>query len=54
MEIKVLWSNHALRDLELIFEYYKSNASVKVAQSVVKKIVESSILIQNSPHIGKV
>ncbi len=54
MEIKVLWTNQALRDLEVIFEYYKCNASVKLAKNIVKKIVESSIKIQNSPHIGKI
>ena len=54
MEIKILWTQTALNNLEDIFEYYKFKASVNVARKLVKKIVSSTILIQKNPKIGRV
>lgn len=54
MEIKVFWTQTALNDLEDIFEYYKMNASLKVARKLVKEIVKATILMQHSPRIGKI
>ena len=54
MEIKVFWTDTALNNLEDIFEYHKFKASVDIARRLVKRIVESTIRIQNSPKIGKV
>jgi len=54
MEIRVFWTQTALNNLEDIFEYYKFNASVKVARKFVKKIVETTIILQNSPEIGRI
>ena len=53
MEIKVLWTETALNNLEDIFEYYKYKASVRVARNLVKGLVKSTLKIQNSPLIGK-
>jgi len=53
MEIKVFWTQTALNNLEDIFEYYKINASIKVARNLVKKIIETTIILQNSPKIGE-
>ena len=54
MEIKVLWTQTALNDLESIFEYYKDRASLRVAKKFVKQLVEATILLQNLPEIGRV
>jgi plasmid stabilization system protein ParE len=54
MEIKVLWTETALKNLEEIFEYYKYKASIKIAKKIVKGIVTTSIKIQGNPQIGKV
>ncbi len=54
MEIKVFWTQTALNNLEDIFEYHKIKASINVARKLVKKIVSSTILIQNNPKIGRV
>ena len=54
MEIKVFWTQTALNNLEDIFEYYKINASIKVARNLVKKIIETTIILQNSPKIGRI
>ena len=54
MEIKVFWTQTALNNLEDIFEYHKFNASINIARKLVKKIVNSTILLQNSPKIGRI
>jgi len=54
MEVKVLWTETALNQLEDIFEYYKSKVSVKTAKMVVKKLVQKTILLQKSPNIGRI
>ena len=54
MEIKVLWTETALNNLEDIFEYYKYKASIRVAKRLVKGLVKSTLEIQNSPQIGKI
>ncbi|MDA3952862.1 MAG: type II toxin-antitoxin system RelE/ParE family toxin [Bacteroidales bacterium] len=53
MEIKVFWTETALKNLEEVFEYYKFKASLRVARKLVKGLVKSTIQIQNSPNIGK-
>ena len=53
MEIKVLWTQTALNNLEDIFEYHKFKASVVVARNLVKKLVKTTILLQNSPEMGR-
>jgi len=54
VEIKVFWTQTALNDLESIFEYYKAQATLRVARKFVKQLVEATILLQNLPEIGKV
>ncbi|MEA3317301.1 MAG: type II toxin-antitoxin system RelE/ParE family toxin [Bacteroidota bacterium] len=53
MEVKVLWTETALNNLEDIFEYYKYKASVSVAKKIVNELVRTSLKIQNSPKIGR-
>lgn len=52
MEIKVFWTETALNNIEDIFEYYKFKASVRIARKLVKKLVKSTLQLQNSPKIG--
>ncbi|NOY36484.1 MAG: type II toxin-antitoxin system RelE/ParE family toxin [Chlorobi bacterium] len=53
MEIRVFWTQTFLDNLEDIFEYYKLSVSLKIAKKLVKEIVEKTLLIQNSPKIGR-
>ncbi|MFP4622264.1 MAG: type II toxin-antitoxin system RelE/ParE family toxin [Bacteroidales bacterium] len=53
MGIKVLWTETALNNLENIFEYYKYKESITIARKIVKRIVQSTIRLQNFPRIGK-
>jgi len=52
MEIKVLWSDTSLIQLQEIFDYHKLKASVSVARKIVKGLVEKSILLEANPLIG--
>jgi plasmid stabilization system protein ParE len=52
MEVKVLWSDTSLFQLQEIFEYYSYKASPNVARKIIKGIVEKSILLESNPLIG--
>lgn len=53
MELKVVWSNFAEIQLDEIFEYYKKEASPKVANKLVREIILKSETLKNSPFIGQ-
>ncbi|WP_070786807.1 type II toxin-antitoxin system RelE/ParE family toxin [Flavobacterium crassostreae] len=49
MSYSIIWSNFAERELDKIFQYYIEKANLKVAKSILQKIlVEPERLIQNS------
>lgn len=52
MEVKVLWSDTPLIQLQEIFDYHNLRASVSVARKIVRGIVEKSILLEANPLIG--
>ena len=52
MEVKVLWSDTSLVQLQEIFEYYSFKASPDIARKIIKGIVEKSILLESNPLIG--
>ncbi len=52
MEVKVLWSDTSLVQLEDIFDYYSYKANSTVARKIIKKIVKKSILLESNPLIG--
>lgn len=52
MEVKVLWSDTSLAQLQEIFEYYKLRVSTNVARNIIKGIVKKSIQLKSNPYIG--
>ena len=52
MEVKVLWTDTSLAQLQEIFDFYSFNASSSVASKIVKRIVKKSILLESNPFIG--
>lgn len=52
MEVKVLWTDSALSQLEDIYDYYKLNASTRIAKKLVKTLVEETIVLESNPLIG--
>ncbi|MFU8842930.1 MAG: type II toxin-antitoxin system RelE/ParE family toxin [Bacteroidales bacterium] len=52
MELRVFWTNTARFQLEDIFNYYKSEASIRVARKLVKQIIERTIQLEKNPESG--
>ncbi len=52
MEVKVLWSDTSLTQLQDIFDYYSIRASTAVAKKIIKGIVNRSILLESNPLLG--
>jgi len=51
MEVKVLWSDTSLAQLQEIFDYSCFRAGVTVAKKIVKALVAKSILLESNPLI---
>ena len=52
MEIKILWSDSALAELEEIFDYHKTKASSSIARNLVKLIVQKAQTLESNPFVG--
>ncbi|MDD2278177.1 MAG: type II toxin-antitoxin system RelE/ParE family toxin [Bacteroidales bacterium] len=52
MEIRVLWTDSALSQLEDIYDYHKLKASPRIAKELVKTLVEETIILESNPLIG--
>lgn len=53
MEFKIVWSEFAEKQLDKIFNYYRKNASLTVAQKLVESIVKEPNKLKNSNFIGQ-
>jgi len=51
MEIafKILWSDFAINQLKDIFDYHLVKASSNVAQRLVRKIIDATIILEKNP-----
>jgi plasmid stabilization system protein ParE len=52
MEVRVLWTDSALFQLEDIYDYYKIKANPRIAKKLVKTLVEETIILESNPLIG--
>lgn len=52
MGMRILWSDSALAELEEIFDYYQAKASSIVARSLVKAIIQKTIILKSNPFVG--
>ena len=52
MEVKVLWTDSSLAQLQEIFDYHSIIVSTSVASKIVKRIVKKSLLLESNPLIG--
>lgn len=50
--MKILWSDSALAELEEIFDYYQAKASSIVARSLVKAIIQKTLILESNPFVG--
>jgi plasmid stabilization system protein ParE len=55
MEIifKILWTDFAINQLKDIFDYHLVKASPNIAQRLVQKIIDATIILENNPKAGR-
>jgi len=55
MEIvfKILWTDFAINQLKDIFDYHLIKASPNIAQRLVQKIIDATIILENNPKSGR-
>ena len=53
MALIIFWSQLAEEKLEDIFEYYKTTASLRIAQNLINGLVDQTLLLINNPFIGQ-
>ncbi|MDP3312470.1 type II toxin-antitoxin system RelE/ParE family toxin [Lutibacter sp.] len=54
MELKIYWTDFSKKELQNIFEYYKENASLKVAKSLTIGIAKETLKLKKQPEIGQI
>jgi plasmid stabilization system protein ParE len=54
MELKIFWTDFAKKELQNIFDYYKENASLTVARSLVIGITRETIKLRKQSTIGQI
>ena len=55
MEItfKILWTDFAIIQLKDIFDYHITKASSSIAQKLIQKIIDATIILENNPKSGR-
>lgn len=51
MGYQIIWSNQAENELNKIFEYYSENASIKIAQKFLEKIISEPNKLLSNPKL---
>ncbi|MBN1251197.1 MAG: type II toxin-antitoxin system RelE/ParE family toxin [Bacteroidales bacterium] len=54
MELKIIWSDFAEKQLDEIFEYYSQKASLQVAQKLLQTIISEPDKLSENPYIGQI
>jgi plasmid stabilization system protein ParE len=50
---KILWTDFAINQLKDIFDYHLVKTSTSVAQKLVQKIIDATIILENNPKSGR-
>jgi len=55
MEInfRILWSDFAINQLKDIFDYHLIKASRNIAQRLIQKIIDATLILENNPKAGR-
>lgn len=53
IEFRVLWTDIAITQLKDIFDYHQIKASLKIAEKLVQKIIDATIILENNPQSGR-
>jgi len=54
MELKIYWTDFSKKELQKIFEYYKKNATLKVAKRLATGIAKETLKLKEQPEIGQI
>lgn len=54
MELTIFWSQLAEEKLQDIFDYYKVKAGLKIAQKIIREIVEKTDNLDKQPQSGAI
>ena len=54
MALNIHWTGNAKKQLKNIFEYYRENASLKVAAKLSEDIVKQTLKLKEQPKIGTI
>jgi plasmid stabilization system protein ParE len=50
---KILWTDFTINQLKDIFDYHLIKASPNIAQRLVQKIIDATIILENNPKSGR-
>ena len=53
MELEVYWTDFSKKELKNIFDYYKENASLNVAKTLLFGITKETAKLKKQPNIGQ-
>ena len=53
MEIVVIWSDTAIEELRDLYDYFYTKASKRVADKITNAIVDKTLLLEQTPHMGQ-
>ena len=53
MSWKIIWSEFAEKQVELIYKYYEKNASKKMANNLIRSIITEPNKILKDPFLGQ-
>ena len=53
MELKIVWTDFAKKELRLIFEYHRENANPTIERKLVSAIAKETLKLKNHPEIGQ-
>ncbi|MBU0487926.1 MAG: type II toxin-antitoxin system RelE/ParE family toxin [Bacteroidetes bacterium] len=53
MEIRIIWSELSVNQIQGIFEYYSKEAGSRIAKRIVNKIIERVAVLKHNPQAGQ-
>jgi len=54
MALKIYWTAFAKNELKKIFNFYKDEASLNVAEKLTTEITQEALIFEKQPNIGQI
>ncbi|MGZ5244199.1 MAG: type II toxin-antitoxin system RelE/ParE family toxin [Bacteroidia bacterium] len=52
--MKIIWTDFAVKNLKIIFDYYSDNAGREVAHKIRRQILNSAKQLNKNPELGQI